>query len=126
MQFDKMNCTILKPYGRFPLFLTVTLNSFLSLNPITVIAAHRRKIAEPAGFFLLGRIHAELSGTHVIEKLPNLRDHFVTNLLPLVISDHAAYPAADSGILHRAEAMKSLVPPFVTTTNDVVAAARDR
>src|SRR5260370_33585742 len=69
---------------------------FLSFNPIPIVATDGSEVAEPARLLLLGRIHTVMSCTHLIEKVPNLRDYVSANLLPLIIAHNGPGPGADS------------------------------
>src|SRR5258705_6820399 len=99
---------------------------FLPFNPISIVATDRGEVTKPACLLLLGRIHSEVPGAHVIKKIPNLSDHISTNLLPLIIADNGAGPGADSGISQRAGAMKPFVTAFIATSDHVVTTTGDR
>src|SRR5882672_8104663 len=107
-------------------FLAVTFAAVLPINPVTVVAADGFEVAKPARLIFLRRIHAKLPGAHVIEKVPNLRDHVITYLLPLVVADNPARLLADSGVVHRARAMQAFVAALIPAADDVVTTDGDR
>src|SRR6266545_1059301 len=57
----------------------------LPVNPITIVTTDGREVAKPARLLFLRWINAKLTGAHVIEKIPNLRDDVGAYLLPLII-----------------------------------------
>src|SRR6266545_710564 len=60
----------------------------LPVNPKTIVTTDSREVTKAARLLFLRWINAKLTGAHVIEKIPNLRDDVGTYLLPLVIREH--------------------------------------